>query len=134
MSRSIRVALSASVLVPLAAGCLDFTPDVVPVSEAGTDVVFAPEAAAGDGGACGACVQGAACTSAFQTCADTPKCGVMFECGLTHGCYAPSADLIACLAVCGQQAQLSGVDDPAVAPFTALYMCAVGSCASSCGR
>jgi hypothetical protein len=125
-------AIACRALVSMAAGCLDFTPSVVAQPEAGAEAAPAPDAAMVDGGACSACVQGAACASEYEACTSTAKCGVMFECGLANGCYAMGANLLSCLAECGAQAQLSGVGDPAVKPFTALYECAVGSCASVC--
>jgi len=56
----------------------------------------------------------------------------MFQCGLEQGCYAPQANLVGCLTICGQQAGLTGQTDPAVAPFLGLYECATTKCAASC--
>jgi hypothetical protein len=120
--------VSAAVLC----GCLDFTPITVAPSDAG-----APDAPIAtfnvDASDCEPCVEGPSCSAALATCAATPKCTVMFQCGLEQGCYAPQANLVGCLTICGQQAGLTGETDPAVAPFLGLYECATTKCAASCG-
>jgi hypothetical protein len=115
-------------------GCLDFTPITLAPSEAGVQDGPVVEAAEPDidGGECVPCVQGPSCSSELATCAATPKCIVMFECGLAQGCYSPSANLVECLTICGKQAGLTGQTDPAVNPFLALYECATTRCELSC--
>jgi hypothetical protein len=123
-----------AVLAGALCGFLDFTPITLAPIEAGVQdgSIVSPAEVGLDGGACEPCVQGPSCSSELATCAATPKCMVMFQCGLAQGCYAPSADLVECLTICGQQAGLTGQNDPAVAPFLALYECATTQCKLSC--
>jgi hypothetical protein len=111
--------------------CLDFTPIPAVPSDGGEPDVVATDVAH-DTGACRSCVESPACADPFALCFATPKCVVMFECGSAQNCYAPGADLVACLSICGQQAGLTGSMDPAVAPFLALYQCATTRCESTC--
>lgn len=117
-------------------GCLDFTPVTFAPSDAGVGDTSATMmlAADVDAGVCEPCVEGPSCSAELAACNSTPKCTVMFECGLAQGCYAAGAasNLVTCLTICGQQAGLSGQDDPAVGPFLGLYECATTKCATSC--
>jgi hypothetical protein len=134
-SNVVRILSLGIVAAAALGGCLDFTPITVAPSDAGTeDVPVATIVTDVDAGACEECVQGPNCSAALATCAGTPKCMVMFECGLEQGCYAPQANLVACLTICGQQAGLTSQSDPAVAPFLGLYECATSKCAASCGN
>jgi hypothetical protein len=135
MTPGTNVSLPIGALLAIAlGGCLDFTPITLAPSEAGVEdgpVVETAEAGL-DGGACEPCVQGPSCSSELAACAATAKCIVMFQCGLGQGCYAPGANLVECLTICGKQAGLTGENDPAVRPFLALYECATTQCKLSC--
>jgi|HubBroStandDraft_1064217.scaffolds.fasta_scaffold99969_2 hypothetical protein len=116
-------------------GCLDFTPVTFSPIDAGVGDTSATMmlAADVDAGACEPCVQGPNCGTELDACYATPKCRVMFQCGLEQGCYAGAAsNLVTCLTICGQQAGLTGQNDPAVGPFLGLYECATSKCATSC--
>jgi hypothetical protein len=128
-----RVLLAASVAAALG-GCLDLTPITLAPADGGAQdvsTVVTLEADV-DAGQCEPCVQSAKCSTEFERCISTPKCSVMFQCGLSQGCYAPGANLVSCLTICGQQAGLTGQNDPAVDPFLDLYACATTKCAASC--
>ncbi len=130
-SNVVRIRPLGAVLAVALCGCLDFTPITVAPSDAGAQ--DSPVTILNvDAGACEPCVEGPSCSAALATCAATPKCMVMFQCGLEQGCYAPQANLVGCLTICGQQAGLTGEGDPAVAPFLGLYECATTKCAASC--
>jgi hypothetical protein len=126
-------ALLASLAAALG-GCLDLTPITLAPADGGAQDVSAVVTleADVDAGHCEPCVQSAQCSTEFESCTSTPKCAVMFQCGLARGCYAPGANLVSCLTICGQQAGLSGQNDPAVDPFLDLYECATTKCAASC--
>jgi hypothetical protein len=127
------IAVFCTILSSAAIGaCLDFTPIAAVPSDAGTPPDVMATDAGDDPGPCRKCVESPACGDTFAMCVATPKCVVMFECGAAQDCYAPGADLVACLSICGQQAALTGSTDPAVAPFLALYQCATTLCESTC--
>jgi hypothetical protein len=116
-------------------GCLDFTPVTFSPSDAGVGDTSATMLAADvDAGACEPCVEGPSCSAELEACYANPKCMVMFQCGLEQGCYAAGAasKLVTCLTICGEQAGLTGQNDPAVGPFLGLYECATTKCATSC--
>ena len=128
-----RILLAASLAASLG-GCLDLTPITLAPADAGAQDVSAVVIldADVDAGGCESCVQSAQCSTELEACTSTPKCTVMFECGLARGCYAPGANLVSCLTICGQQAGLTGQNDPAVDPFLHLYEFATSKCAASC--
>jgi hypothetical protein len=131
------VLVTLAFVATTAAACVDTTPitDVpADASDAGIDVSVSPAVAAD---ACFACTTGGAggaagCKDEFATCTGDPKCLAVFLCGIPRGCYAPGQDLIACLTSCGVAAGLTGIGDPAVAPFLALHACATTACPSAC--
>ncbi|MDB5220157.1 MAG: hypothetical protein JWO86_8084 [Myxococcaceae bacterium] len=121
------------------AACVDVTPftDADVASDAGVAVAVAdlPEVAKS---ACFACAAGgsdgggASCPDEYAACSADPKCLSIFTCGIPLGCYAPGTDLIACFSSCGVAAGLTGIGDPAVAPFLALRGCMATSCSAPC--
>lgn len=119
----------------LVAACVDVTPLTAPASDAGVDVVVSTSVAASTCYACttGADEPGPSCRAEYETCKGDPKCLSLFLCGIPRGCYAPGQDLVACLSACGAAAGLSGIDDPSVTPFLALYGCATTTCGAGCG-
>jgi len=119
-----------------AAACVDVTPitDVPSSSDAGADV-FSPSVTAS---ACFQCSSGEAeggpsCGTEYAACNGDPRCLSMFMCGIPRGCYRPGRDLVQCLTACGAAAGLTGLDDPAVPAFLALYSCATSTCSAACG-
>jgi hypothetical protein len=118
-----------------AGGCLDVTPITdVPAIDAGPDVSVSASLAATPCFQCsaGSSEGGPSCGAEYAVCRADAKCITLFLCGIPRGCYGAGQDLIACLTACGIAAGLTGIDDPAVAPFVALYGCATTSCSSAC--
>jgi len=116
--------------------CVDVTPitDVPVDPDAGVDAGVSPVV---EPTACLACSTGAketgpSCSAEYAKCAADPKCLSLFSCGLPRGCYTGQKNLLDCLTTCGIAAGLTGADDPAVAPFMALYLCATTSCSAEC--
>jgi len=121
----------------LAAACIDVTPIEAPGGPADASVDVSASMSVADS-ACFQCSSGAAeagpgCGTELETCRGDAKCLALFLCGIPRGCYRPGQDLVVCLSACAVQAGVTGMDDPAVAPFIALHTCATTTCASACG-
>ena len=121
--------------------CLDFTPLSPPATDAAAaapDDAGAADASQSEAGsACMGCIAGtsdasAQCENEYAACLAMAKCGPMFLCGLDMNCYAPAANLVACLTTCGERVGLTSQSDPAVPAFIALYTCTTGKCADMC--
>jgi hypothetical protein len=131
------VLLALGFVATATAACVDVTPitQAEVATDAGADGSVSPEVARN---ACFVCAAGAndgggaSCTGEYAACTGDSKCLSIFLCGIPLGCYAPDTNLVACLASCGVAAELTGVDDPAVAPFLALRACATTSCSAPC--
>jgi hypothetical protein len=80
---------------------------------------------------CRACLAGA-CATPLAKCDETPKCTDFFECGADQGCYAPGANLTACLPICGDKVGITSPSDPVIGPWFALESCAHEHCVTEC--
>jgi hypothetical protein len=117
--------------------CVDVTPITdVPVDlDAGIDVSVSPLVSQGPCFQCasGAAEAGPSCGNEGATCVADTKCLSFFLCGIPRDCYAPGTDRIECLTACGTAAGVTGLDDPGLLHFGALYRCATTTCAAECG-
>ncbi len=133
-TQSLITGFAALGVFTVALGCVDVTP-ITDLPDAGaaatTDASVSPAVAMS---ACFGCAgsAGVSCKDTYAACEADPKCLSLFLCGIPRGCYAPGQDLVACLTTCGIRAGLTGIDDPAVPPFLALYTCAAASCSAEC--
>jgi hypothetical protein len=135
--RSMAMLLTLGFVAAAMAACVDVTPitQAEVATDAGVTVSVSPEVA---GNACFVCAaggsdgEGGSCHDEYEVCRAHPTCLAVFLCGLPLGCYVPGTDLVACLSSCGVAAGLTGIDDPAVAPFLALRGCMATSCSAPC--
>lgn len=127
-------------LTTIAMGCYDQTPVTEGDIVAATGSTESASDAGADGGGGNADEQVAACLKCVgasnecpqEACTNTPKCDVMFACSIRRGCGRPGTDLVTCLTPCGVEAELTGPNDPALAPFLGLLTCSSQRCGEVC--
>jgi hypothetical protein len=116
--------------------CVDPTPIVVPISDAGV----ASRDSSVDGGfdlaACTACLTNdsdAGCGAIIGECQMDPTCASAFECSMTTDCYGQSAAaFIQCGLPCANEAGLS-IGSPGYANAVQFFACVTaGACKSKC--